>query len=239
MKMMKINPARLLQLLAAAGYERGFSTGAVPSFSLIRPSAVAGLYESIVVDAGGREAEAVAAEVGVSVTKVVMYKRMGAVRLINEVAENAERGQTIIRSKEKAIEWEQRLAAIAPDLSSAWAESEGPAILASNQEVRSIADAYAKQLDSKMPCSKLLEHLRSIASQHSVEVAENIFNSGGRGPRGTEDAYALACVAIVHFVGVVEPHRASLVSANPLCDPDLQDRIHQVADRFLACDRQI
>jgi hypothetical protein len=230
MRMMKVNPERLAQHLAGVGYERGFPTLVLPSCSFVRRSSIFGLYESIIVSAGGKESEAVAAEVGVSMTKVVMYKRLGAVRLVKEVAEMVERGQTIIRSREKATEWEHNLAAIAPTLNRAWAEAQGPAVLSRTRGACLVIDDCVRRLDLNKPRNELLMDLRSGMDEQSQELASRMFILGGPGPRGISEIYELACLALARFAPAVAPDPTAPLTLNP---QELVDRIALLADRLL------
>jgi hypothetical protein len=233
MKRMKVSAPRLRRLLTEAGYHRGFRAASIPSFTFVRRSKISGLYESIIVDAGGKEAEAVGASVGVAITKVVMYKFLGEVQPLREVAEVKDRIHTIIRTTEKAMEWEKELARIAPDLNLAWAQERGPVVLERTKEVRSVVDAYVARLDLSRPRSELLEEMRSQSDPRTLDLAERMFESGGRGSDVTDEAYQLACLAIVRLVDVVEPERLTMVRKSPLVEHDLMHRIYILADRLI------
>jgi hypothetical protein len=88
---MKVRPKRLLALLEPEGFCVGLRTYAVGSFTFVRPSFTEDLFESVIVESQGKQAEAVYASVGVSITRTVAFKVLGDVHVLDEVADNKER----------------------------------------------------------------------------------------------------------------------------------------------------
>jgi hypothetical protein len=125
--------------------EHGFTYGPESRTSddliFTRPSHISDLFESIIVSCQGKRGEAVYASVGVSVTNEVAYKIFGDVKLLEELAEDSERGWTIIEDGIKARKWESRLAALGPVRAKEWADVRGPRLLEETIQLRAGRDS--------------------------------------------------------------------------------------------------
>ena len=233
MRHMKVQYERLETLLRPAGFGEWLPGPEIPSFALVRKSAIRDLYESVVVCAGGQHAEAVDAGVGVSITRLVLYKWGGDVRVVHEVAEDKERAQTVITTDQKAIAWERKLVEVAPALCASWAQEKGPEILDRTREIRAIADEYWRHIDANCGREQLLLEMQSAMDAASLERADRLYDWPGiRSVYGMESAYRLACMAVVRYARVVERENPSIVMCDPLKELGLMHRIKLLADRF-------
>src|SRR5262245_17758291 len=119
---MKILPQNLLNLLSDKGFTLGPPSLAHESIVFVRPSQHDEVYESIIVDAQGRDAEAVYANIGVAITRQPAHKLIGDTKHLIEMDECKDRNWTIIHSDKMARLWEQRLSGIAPKAVAQWSD---------------------------------------------------------------------------------------------------------------------
>lgn len=226
---MKVKQQRLLAPLDAHGFTPGLRTYTVPSFTFVRRSESADLFESIIIEAQGKNGEAVIASVGVAVTRTVMYKVMGDVRLLLEMAEVKDRGWTIISTEDKAKQWEEELVRTAPSLAREWAKSEGESILAGTQEARSAVRKYLERLHPVGDLKELNERLRRSANARTLSESDRMYSGG---VEGTETAHDIACLAVLLFSEELENGK-SYFGCSSLDDTSLMQRIAILADRLL------
>jgi hypothetical protein len=229
---MKVRPDRLLALLKEHGFTHGTRTYTVDSFTFVRQSFTDDLFESIVVESQGKHGEAVYASVGVAVTRTVTYKVLGDVHLLEELAENVERGWTIITDENRAKQWESQLARIGASRARQWAQARGPAILKNTEDTRVAVKKYLARLQPATALSELLASIKRRSSPQIVADAERLCDCpGASGVEGTELAHELACYAILCFSEELEGK--SFRGIKPFDDSGLMDRIILLADRLL------
>jgi hypothetical protein len=226
---LKVNQRRLIEPLKAFGFVPGIRTYTVPSFTFVRPSYTNHLFESIIVEAQGKQAEAIVASIGVAVTRTVKFKIMGDVRLCVEMAEDKERGWTFVRNEEKAKQWENELVRIAPPLVREWATTKGEVVLAATLEARNAVENYMDRLQPFGDLREVNERLRRGADSRTIEAADRMYSGG---VEGTETAHDIACLAVLLFSGELENGK-SYFGCSSLDDVSLMQRIKILADRLM------
>lgn len=225
---MKVKAHRLLDGLRGVGFALGFPTYGADSYTFIRSSINDSLYESIIVEAQGRNYEAVYASVGVSVTKTVMYKGLGDVKVLDEIAEDLERGWTIIVDDSKAREWEANLVRVGPERASEWARLRGNSILKDTEDIRNAIGKYLAIVGPFKDAEQLSQKVRQQSASCIVELANHLHVGG---VPGKEDTYQLASLIILRYSE--EAEKRSFLGTNPIHDLCLMDRIKLLADRLL------
>src|SRR5207248_1369102 len=106
---------RLLSSLEQHGFNSGPGLSSQDSFTFVRKSKAPDLFEWIFIEASGKRSEAVVASVATSLTSTILDRRGLAVEhLLMEIAEDQERGWSIVESQAEAREWESRLVGVAP-----------------------------------------------------------------------------------------------------------------------------
>jgi hypothetical protein len=227
-----ISAERLLTLLHPLNFRQGLATRAAGSLTFVRRSSLSELFDSIIVDCQGRNGEAVYASVGISATRTVMYKVLGDVRLIEVLADNKDRGWTVIDDANQAKYWERRLAAVAQQEVADWAAQVGPRILEQTRNARAAAVQYLERLRHAGGADEVLKQLQARASQRTADAAKRLFESpGGSGVAGTESAYRAACYALMLDAKEVEVAEYLTVDS-AATNVEVMMRIHLLADRL-------
>jgi len=227
-----VRAERMSGPLRDRGFIDGYPTYSKASFSFIRHRKSDGLYESIVVEFQGKKLDAVFASVGVSVTKAVMYKVLGDVKLLDEIAEDQQRGWTIITNETKGIEWESAVVRIGPDRAAEWADLRSQVILQSTLESRAAVERYLRIIGSDSSIEDLRRVLLENCNSQLIEDAKQMQVGG---VPGTEEAHELACLVVLAYSADVENGR-SFIGINPWNNMTLMERIKILADRLI--DRQ-
>ena len=233
---MKVRQNRLLARLKEHGFASGPESRTSDDLIFTRPSHIPGLFESIIVGCQGKRGEAVHASVGTAVTRQVMYKVLGDVKLLEELAENQERGWTIIEDDGKAREWEGRLAQIGPLRAREWAEAGGPKVLHDTAEVRAAADRYFTLVNPTNDLAQVLSNLKQTSSKRIADEAERFHACPIlSGTTGTETAYQVACYLIARHSEELEGK--SVLGCNPM-DDALMDRVIILANKLFNYDER-
>jgi hypothetical protein len=231
---MIIDAKRLEALLSPARFALHLVDSRFGRIHFIRRSNMVELFESVVVENQGGRGEVVYGGIGISVTKTVMQKELGQVEWPAQVAEDKQRLWTIIESKSKAIEWERRLAEVAPELAIDLAKRQGDELLKNTEEVRRAAAVYLENIDRNITVVEQLERLHSNATEKLLRSAKQFAKS----PvvvhvENAEDVYDLTCLCILRFQAIVEPARTSYLDENLLSNKHLGSLIEIVADELL------
>jgi len=225
---MKVKADRLVVPLKEHGFCRGYPTYAKDSFTFVRSRSYGELYESIIVESQGSEDEAVYASVGVSLTRTVMYKVLGDVKLLDELAEDRERGWTIIRDVEKARKWERELVRIGPRRACEWAEFREKFLLESTEEVRTAVRKYLTIVEPIIDIDHSYQRVFESCDDQIVDEAKRIEVGGVLGER----VYQLACLIILRHSEQAENGR-SFLGCNAALDTDFTDRVKILADKLV------
>lgn len=229
---MKINLERLNSLIEANGFVALRSRNPQREIRFTRASIADGLFEQLWIDCDGRAGDAVSAYAVVSTVRgLSLTKGMVELRLLHEVAQNSDRGWTMIAGDAQAADWELRLSRLAPAIVRDFAERAGSALLARTMSARTAAAQYAKklvQLGGTGPaCSTLLEQ----STPEQGEVAERLVRQPGvlqipdRFP-----LYRLATLTMALFGDEIEGRTKAFHTVNPLTDREVMWRIQFIVD---------
>jgi hypothetical protein len=156
---------------------------------------------------------------------------MCELQLVEEVAGDAERGWTVMRSVEESREWARRLAGVAPRAASALATEKGPALLARTAVARAAVDGHLIQLPDAADLDALKAWLLGRLDTDGVAMARRLAAGAGVLQKaGAELVYEVACLAIVLFE--VRGERVAGAKLDPLGDRGLMWRIQLIVDRL-------
>ena len=228
---MKVRPKRLASLLTAHGFTSVLRSHLSHGWIFVRPSHVDELFESIIVESQGKRGEAVYASVGIAVTKTVMYKELGDVQLLEELAEEPQRGWTIIQDDTKARLWEQKLASLGPMRAAQMAVNRGKQLLHETDQLRAIVKRYEDCISGSMKLSQSLDLLKRNCKDDLVLEAERLFNCELFEKEGVRAlCYQVACHIISCKSEAIES--IDFMGHDPEKDPDLLDRIELLTDRM-------
>lgn len=227
---MRLDQGILRELLQAGGFDGTWRSGSDIGF--VRPSTVAGLFEHVVIGSAGREGEAVYANVAVSIVQHRLgTKGMCELRLVEEVAGDAERGWTVMRSLEESRDWARRLAGMAPRIASALAAERGQALLARTAVARAAVEAHLKRLPDAADLDALKAWLLGRLDADGVALARRLAAGPGVLQKaGAEFVHEVACLALVLFEA--KGQRVAEAKLDPLGDRDLMWRIQLLVDRL-------
>jgi hypothetical protein len=201
------------------------------SFTFVRKSKSPDLFEWIFVEASGKKSEAVVASVATSLTSRILDRRDLAVeRLLMEIAEDQERGWSIVESQAEAREWESRLVDVAPVRADQLTEERGDELLHRTEEARRAVKRYLVHLDLAKPVATQIEQLRHNADPKQLGVAERL----AWWWHCAEDIFALSWLCIVSFEAEVEDPPKSFAVQNPNFNAELLWRIELIADKLLS-----
>lgn len=229
---MKVRHKRLAKLLMGHGFTSVSRSQVSHGWTFVRPSHINELFESIIVESQGKRNEAVYASVGLAVTQTVTYKELGDVQLLEELAEEPQRGWTIIDDDSKAKLWEQKLAAVGPVRAAQLAETLGKQLLQSTAPLRAIVKKYSDCLSRQMPLSQSLGLLKRNCNSEFVMEAQRLVDCPLFESEGLKAlCYQLACHVISCNSATVESR--SFIGHDPEYDIELLDRIELLADRLL------
>jgi hypothetical protein len=226
----RLDQETLRGLLQAQGFDTSWRSGNDLGFVRM----VDGLYEHVVIGSAGREGDAVYANVAISIVQHRLgTKGMCELRLVEEVAGDAERGWTVIRTVDGSREWAQRVAEVAPRAATALAAEKGPALLARTAAARAAVEGYLKKLPDVADLEALKSWLLGRLEGDRVALARRLADGPGVLVKaGAELLYVVACLAIVLFE--IGNSSLSQVSFDPLEDRELMWRIQLLVDRLEA-----
>lgn len=228
---MKLRHTRVMCLLSPHGFNSIARSRVSRGWIFVRPSHREALFESIIVESQGKSGEAVYASVGIAVTQTVMYKGLGHVQLLEECAEDPQRGWTIIEDDSKAKLWEQTLASVAPLRAAQLADKRGQQLLQATEPLRSSVSRYAECLEPNATLRQTLALIQQHGTRELVREAERLCQCPLLEMDGLKALYyQVACHLISCHSMRIESR--SFVGHDPEEDCDLLDRIELLADRL-------
>jgi hypothetical protein len=224
-----ITPDRLLNAFAGLGFHirQGASKG---SFGIVRPTNDASLFEWIIVESAGRQHEAIAATVAVSVTKNVPFFRLMEMKPVVEIADDSFRGSAVVSSEGAADNWIGRLRYLALQYIAATTASRGAMLLEKTLRTRQAVEKYWFFLSLR---DKLLDPAVVDSLNTRREAARLAEWPGVVHLFGADDVYLSACLTILRLENQVEESSESFMGKNPLINQELMWRIQLLVDRLL------
>jgi hypothetical protein len=226
----KVRPSRLLSSLAQYGFVAGPELSGQDSFTFVRRAKMPDLFEWIFVEASGKRSEAVVALVATSLTSKILDRRNLAEEcLLTEIAQDQERGWTIVETQADAREWESQLVARGPLRAEQLTTERGEKLLQRTKKARQAVKRYLAHVNLTKPLAAQIAELRPNADPKQLGVAERLASWWGC----EEDIFALAWLCIVSFEGQVEETPQSFAEQNPNFNSELLCRIELIADALL------
>ena len=236
--MTPINHERLLTLLEPVGFELVWLSSIERMGEFSRKSAEAGAYEFLVYRCHGRRGHAVGGLLRLSVTRRVAGHGMLESRVLSDVAEDADRGWTMIRSATHAREWEHRFAEVGPKAVVQFSQEIAPELVRRTAAARRASTVYLRRIDSGRGLWRRIRELQERVGPECVLEAERMARSAMFW-RGAEDHYEVACLGILAYEGEVEPAERSWRGEDPRTCPQLMWRIQFIADELIAADDEL
>jgi hypothetical protein len=229
MKKMKVRPSRLASCLAERGFVQGPEMSSEGSISFVREAKTPEIYEWIIVHAAGKRAEAVSASIVISLTcERPLYKiALAEDRLLLDVADNQERGWSIVETDSAARSWEGKLAEIVPGKLAEFTREFGGELLRRTEDVRRSVKRYCAKLDLSKPIAVLIDELRPRGDSKLLGVAERC---AWEYHPDAEDIFGLAWLCIVAFEKEIEASPTGFALENSNFHLGLQCRMYLLAD---------
>ena len=207
---MIIDLSRITLLLKPQGFVVGRRSEIENSFSFVRFDRRPELFQSVTVRCLGKQSDTVVGWVAVAVTRNLLIKGLGEMRVLEEIAREKERGVTVIRNSTEALEWENELSSVGPRRAEDLVSEVGSAILAKTESARAAAAKYVGMLDLTRPIPALIDELRDRFRPSRVRAAVAIAEwPGVLQVRGAQDLYLLSCLSLVGFEEEVEKSEVS------------------------------
>ncbi len=224
-------------MLSAALTSKGFKLGAVSAlegsfvFTKLRND---GLFELIDCDFAGRYRDAAVCQVGVSVTRIVLLKKLTEESVVVEVATVPERGWTIIESDDQLEAWVQKVIEIAVPKAEQFANEHAESLLVLTETTRRKVQPCIDEILRVNDLDLYVRSLKSQASSDQIRVAKRLADwPGVLQVEGAEQIYEAACLAVVTRIRPSELPNPDLPAVMPLENAQLMWEIQLIADRLL------
>jgi hypothetical protein len=238
----KVRPSRLLVHLERDRFVSGPTLLSQDSFTFVRETSDPDLFEWIIVEASGKASEAVCASIGIALTRTILMRddSISHETPLFEIAENQERGWTIIETTSAARAWESKLTALAPRAVECLTLERAGDLLRRTNYLRRVVKKYISILDLSVPLSFQISHFRKAHDAKLSGVARRL--AWGVAVRqasdiaqrlawvDSEDIYELAWLCIATNETTEEEEPMNFSHQNPNSNSDLMWRIHLIAD---------
>jgi hypothetical protein len=241
-KPLNVSESRLSDLLTSTGFRS--ATRWHGEYAWSRWNSSLGVSEWVLVGFAGKKKEAVSANVGVGITRVLAFRIKH--ELLIDVADSKEtldefgfwipdRGRAIVDSVEKAKGWEHRLAVIAPVAVQSFALKHGSEMLLKTANSRQRSSELLRQLDSKKSLYLQIQELEARHGHTFRKEAERLAERPGvMQVVDAKEHYLLACCAVL-----TGAQGRAFIGQDPLIDDDLMWQIQLVADGLLLWAREV
>jgi hypothetical protein len=232
MPKMMLGPDRLSALLKPHGFWLREVDSVTKTIAFVRPSTIPRLYEHLNVHGQGKVGEAayattaISGSTGHSCDECVSEDDLS---LLYTLETDKERHWTLIRSKQEAETWEERLARVADSQCRATAESKGPSLRERLQPAFLAVDRYITKLGNlkEIFASEFRYFQEAPADQRSE--AERLASLIGNIGESSEDVQ-LACLVVFLFASHVEGQENAFRGKKWHEDPNLRVRIYLLVD---------
>lgn len=242
---MTINYRRLLKLLEPSGFACAKRSAIEKTLIFMRPAESESLFQYVEVAVRGKKNDWVAATIGLSTTYFFMTKGLYESEFLWDVADIKElvdsygfwipnRGLAFVSTKEQAIAWEKKLAAIAIPKLDEMQTRVGTMLLQRTHDVREVVSKYLTFLTLTNEIDYEIARLEKLASDDLISRAKRWSDYPGvLALYGKQQTFLLATLCILLFHQSVESKFEVLLASNPLeCQP-LMWRIKLLADRIM------
>lgn len=237
----RISDTRLSNLLTATGFRRG--TRWYGGFAWNRWNCLLGVSEWVLIGFSGKKNEAVIANVGVRITRIIAfginYEILIDVADIKDMLDEhgfwiPDRGRAIIESAEVAKSWERRLVEIAPAAAESYALKHGSEVLQQTAHARQRSSGLLRQLDSTKSLYQQIQEFEARHGHTFRKEAERLAEwPGVMQVYDAENHYLLACCAVLSG-----EQGAAFIDQDPLKNDELMWQIQLVADGSLLWARE-
>lgn len=202
------------------------------TISFVRPSAIPLLYEHLNVYGQGRAGEAVYAKTTISGSMSQSNDRCISEEddaLAETLATDMERRWTLLRNKQEAVAWEEKLSKVADLHCRATAESKGSAVLERLRPAFSAMQLYIANVgDMHQLLASEFRFFEQTPTQIRIE-AQRLASLIGNVAESTDDI-ELACLVLHCFAPQVEGAEDAFRGSKWHEDPQLRTRIYLLAD---------
>lgn len=223
----------MTDLLSEAGFKVGRANEVEPSvsFTRLREDQV---YELIRCSFAGKKREAAVCRIGASVTRVVELKGLSENELLLDVAQNRERGWTIVERDQQLGEWAKSVASVGVPSVRRFADRVAAELLGRTECARVKASRCFSELKGLGAPSEVYQLLMNSSSRAELDLSQRLSEwPGVMQISGSEFEYRLACLAVVKIVRRNDLPDPSNVEDMPLQNPQLMWEIQLMADRWL------
>ena len=235
-----VNAQRLLKLLQRRGFSLAWEDwkGKQFNYDYVRPASRQELFEHIEIVSQGRKGEAVNAIAWVSLVRG-HRTRFDERLFLSELCDGLpDVSYTLIESKDDAVNWERRVAGIAPARVKGVTAEKGEDILSRTEDARRAASRYVamvRQVSDERVLEYLTYQLQQRTSVEQAKEADRVAGLARLPPTygyGVNDAIEAAALAIVLFGIEVEAPRNAFAGESPSRNADLRLRLDILADRL-------
>lgn len=239
-----IDGGRLLDLLSPDGFQLAWEKwlGRQFNFDFVRPSPVDGIYEHVDVDSMGRQGEMVYCRIWVSPVRGhrLHFKPSPEIdEYLEQLSDPVTRRAQEIKSPSEAIDWERRVASVAPERARLLAETHAGQMALETASARRAATEYARRI-REISDETVMEYLayqlncRTTAAEQQQAAR---FNAGGV---SGEVAYACACaaLAVARFGAEIDAEHGGFTEASASKSIELKLRLNITADILRLGNRQ-
>jgi hypothetical protein len=156
-------------------------------------------------------------------------------RLLRELAEDQERGWTIIKTTSQATKWESKLVQSAPEAAARFEAEQGTALLERSKPLRECVNRYLQKLVIVDSSANGLLEIRKQADDITLGEADRLMASVAiqQIPK-CEELYELACLCVLRYSLEVEGPGVSYFGQDPLENVALMWRIQLLVDKLLS-----
>jgi hypothetical protein len=232
MPKMMLSPDRLRALLKPQGFWLRDVDFVTKTIAFVRPSTIPRLYEHLNVHGQGKEGEAAYATTAISASTSHSCDECVSevdLTLLFTLETDKERHWTLIRNKQEAENWEERLARVADAQCRATAESKGPSLRERLQPAFSAVDRYIAELGSLSDIfASEFRYYQEAPADHRSD-ADRLASLIGHMGESSEDVQ-LACLVVFLFATCVEGQENAFRGKKWHENPDLRARIYLLVD---------
>lgn len=225
-------------VLGRAGFRPARVSYVEPCFSFTRMRGDQ-VYELIQCNFSGKRREAAVCRIGASVTRLIELKGLSESEVLLEVAEDRERGWTIVESSQKFRIWADHVARVAVEKASRFGDRVGSDLLRRTASIRRQAQRCIGKLIRMGSKEEAFERLTDESTETELQLAHCL--SGWPGvmqvPQ-SELEYQLACLAVVKMLCNEKLPNPTEVSEMPLQNTQLMWQIQLIVDKLLDRDNE-
>lgn len=228
---------RLIELLSPHGFQLAWERwlGRQFNFDFVRPSPLAGVFEHVDIDSMGKRGEAVYSRVFVSPLRGhrIQFKPSPEVdELLMELGDcSTDRGYRLIENLSDAIDWERRVAKVAPERVRTLARKHAQEVALQTASARKSAIEYTRRIReiSDEPVMEYLAYHLSCRITPAQQRQAEQFNAGGVWGE-VQDATKVAAIAVAIFGAEIDPEHGGFIEEPARKSRELKLRLNISAD---------